>query len=301
MGNQSNLVIYAIIALIIGAGIGYFAAGPVSYNQRINQLQQDLEECQQQEPPTLSGTLTMGGSTTVAPIAQECIRLFIEANSQVTGSYAPTGSGSGVRSAGAGEIDIGGASRNIKASEFLRYPSLVAFAIAKDSVAVVINPDNPLAGDLDITLEQVSEIFSGEIQNWNELGGPDEEINVYTREEGSGTRETFVDYGMFGKEFAPDASVQNSNGAMRASVAEDEWGIAYISLGYVDESVSPVQIDGVIPSVESVKAGDYPITRILWMFTNGMPSSIEEAFIEFVLSEEGQQVVQDQGFIALYL
>lgn len=301
MSDQTNLMVYAVIGILIGAAVGYFAAGPLTYSPKIKKLEQTINDLQQQEPPELSGNLQLGGSTTVAPIAQECIRLFMEENPQVSASYAPTGSGSGVKSAGAGEIDIGGASRNIKDSEFLKYPGLIAFAIAKDSVAVVINPNNELAGELDISLEEVSQIFAGEITNWSELGGADHEIEVYTREEGSGTRETFVKYAMFGEEFTGDASVQDSNGAMRSSVAGNEYGIAYISLGYVDDTVNAITIDGVEATVANVKSGDYPITRILWMFTNGMPSELEAAFLDYVLSEEGQQVVQDQGFIPLFL
>lgn len=297
MSNQNQLITYVAVALIIGAAVGYLAAGPITYNQKIQDLQNQLAEGGEVE---LTGSLSIAGSTTVLPIAQECANLFMEQHLQVDVSVAGGGSGAGVKSAGSGEVDIGEASRNIKASEHLSYPDLVAFSVAKDSVAVIVNPENPLSGSLDLTLGQVSEIFSGETTNWSELGGPDHEIEVYTREEGSGTREVFVDYAMGGEEFAANAGVKPSNGEMRAAVASNQYAVAYVSFGYIDEAVSASMINGVEAVVENVNNGQYPITRILWMFTKGMPDELEAAFIEYVQSPEGQVVVEDLGYIPIY-
>ncbi len=297
MSKQNQLISYAVVALIIGAAVGYLAAGPITYNQKIRDLQNQLAEGGEVE---LTGSLSIAGSTTVLPIAQECANLFMEQHLQVDVSVAGGGSGAGVKSAGSGEVDIGEASRNIKASELLSYTDLVAFSVAKDSVAVIVNPENPLSGSLDLTLEQVSEIFSGETTNWSELGGPDHEIEVYTREEGSGTREVFVDYAMDGKEFAANAGVKPSNGEMRAAVASNTYAVAYVSFGYIDDTVSAAKINGVEALVENVNNGQYPITRILWMFTKGMPDALEAAFIEYVQSPEGQAIVEDLGYIPIY-
>ncbi len=297
MSNQNQLITYAVVALVIGATVGYLAAGPITYNKQIQDLQNQLAAGGEAK---LRGSLSIAGSTTILPIAQECANLFMEQHLMVDISVAGGGSGAGVKSAGSGEVDIGEASRNIKASELLSYPDLVAFSVAKDSVAVVINSDNPLAGDLDLTFEQVSEIFSGEITNWSELGGPDHEIEVYTREEGSGTRAVFVDYAMGGKELAANAGVKPSNGEMRAAVASNQYGIAYVSFGYIDDTVSAASINGVEAVVENVNNGQYPITRILWMFTKGMPDELEAAFIEYVQGPEGQAVVEDLGYISIY-
>ncbi|MBN2335603.1 phosphate ABC transporter substrate-binding protein, partial [Candidatus Bathyarchaeota archaeon] len=279
-------------------GVGYFAAGPLTYNRQIADLKTQLEHGG--GAIELSGSISVAGSTTVLPISQECANLFMAEHNKVQISVAGGGSGHGVKAAGSGEVNIGEASRNIKESELLSYPDLVAFSVAKDSVAVVINPDNPLAGSLDLTLDEVSEIFSGETTNWSELGGPDHEIEVYTREEGSGTREVFSDYAMMGKEFVASAGVKPSNGEMRAAVAGNEYGIAYVSFGYIDGSLSAAMIEGVEASVENVNNGEYPITRILWMFTKGMPSTLEAAFIEFIQGPEGQAVVEDMGYIPIY-
>ncbi len=296
--NQNQLLTYAVIALILGAAVGYFAAGPITYNSQIADLKKQIEAGG--GSIELSGSISVAGSTTVLPISQECANLFMAANPKVDVSVAGGGSGAGIKSAGSGEVDIGEASRNIKESEFLKYPDLTAFSVAKDSVAIVINPQNPLAGSLDLTIEQVSQIFSGEITNWSELGGPDHEIEVYTREEGSGTREVFVEYVMGGKEFAANVGVKPSNGEMRAAVAGNVYGLAYVSFGYLDSSLSAARVNGIEAKVANVNSGQYPITRILWMFTKGVPNDLELAFIKFIQSPEGQAVVEDMGFIPIY-
>lgn len=287
-----------IIALIFGAVIGYVAAGPLTYNRIIDDLRSRLNSGN--GAVVLSGDLSIAGSSTVLPITQECANLFMERNTLVTVSVAGGGSGHGIKAAGSGEVDIGESSRNIKESELLSYPDLVAFSVGKDSVAVVVNPQNPLAGALDLNLGQAAAIFSGEITNWRELGGEDHEIEVYTREAGSGTREVFESRVLQGEAFTGAAGVKPSNGEMRAAVSANRYGVAYISLGYIDDSVAAVVIEGVEPSVENVNNGRYPITRILWMFTKGMPSRLEAAFIEFVQGPEGQRVVEETGYIPIY-
>ncbi len=300
--STKNLATYTIVALIIGLVIGYGLAGFLTYNAQLDALNSIINDYETKGyTEQLSGTLVISGSTTVEPIASECARLFMQQYTNVEITVSGTGSGSGVRSAGAGDIDIGMASRNIKDSEWLLYPDLVAFTVGKDSIAVVINPNNPLAGTLDFTLEQVAQIFAGEITNWNELGGDNHQIEVYTREEGSGTRAVFIEYVLdpYEKEITGDASVKPSNGEMRAATAGNKYGIAYISLGYVDNTVSTAKIGGVEATVANVKAGKYPITRILWMFTKGLPTNLERAFISFVLSESGQTVVEEEGYITI--
>jgi phosphate transport system substrate-binding protein len=248
-------------------------------------------------PTGISGKLTVAGSTTVLPINQECARLLMEANSAALRiSVSGGGSGHGVKSVGAGEIDIGAASRDVKAAEMALYPDLKPVAIGRDSVAIILHPGNSVR---DMTMEQASKIFCGEITNWKDVGGDDAGIRVITREEGSGTREVFEKYVMkpFEREIAGAASVKSSNGEVRATVSSDAKSIGYLSLSYVDSSVKAVEIDGVAATVANVRSGDYPISRSLYLITKGEPSELEQAFIDFVLSSEGQQVVEDMGYI----
>jgi phosphate transport system substrate-binding protein len=246
----------------------------------------------------LSGELTIAGSTTVLPVNEECKRLLMDRNPALRISVSGGGSGRGVKSVGAGEIDIGAASRDVKTKEKETYPDLRLVGIGKDSVAIVVHPSN---GVSELRMEQASKIFAGEIKNWKELGGADEAIRVITREEGSGTREVFEKYVMkpSEKEIAGEASVKPSNGEVRATVSGDEKSIGYISLGYLDPSVKALKIDGVEATVENVLSDKYPIVRTLYLITKGEPSELEKAFIDFVLSEEGQKVVEDMGYISI--
>ncbi len=253
----------------------------------------------QGSPAELSGKLAIAGSTTVLPINQECARLLMEENHELRISVSGGGSGHGVKSVGAGEIDIGAASRDVKSKEMETYPDLRPVGIGKDSVAIVVHPSN---GVSELTMAQASKIFSGEIKNWKELGGADEAVRVITREGGSGTRDCFEKFVMkpYEQEIAGKASVKDSNGGVIMTVTTDDKAIGYISLGYVDPTaVKAVKIDGVEATVENVLSGDYPISRSLYLITKGEPEPLEKAFIDFVLSEEGQKVVEERGYIKL--
>ena len=244
----------------------------------------------------LSGELTIAGSTTVLPINQECARLLMEENPDLRISVSGGGSGHGVKAVGEGAIDIGAASRDVKAKELETYPDLKPVVIGRDSVAIIVHPNNAVS---DLTMEEASKIFAGEITNWQDVGGSDEPIRVITREGGSGTRDCFedavmkpYDYTIYGK-----ALVKPSNGEIRATISRDEAGIGFLSLGFVDTSLKAVKIDGVAATVDNVLSGVYPISRSLYLTTKGEPKALPKAFLEFVLSEDGQVVVEDMGYI----
>ena len=310
--KQTQSYTIAVAAAVIGLILGYLVAGALRGPQGDAELQAQLKQARdtisnleaQLESignGPLQGDLFISGSSTVFPVAdlaaEDFQNLYPDVNVQVEGP----GSGAGVAKASDGTADIGMASRNVKTSELLNTPTLITFGVAKDSVSVVINPENPLAGRLDLSIEQVHDIFAGEITNWSTLGGDDHKINVYTREEGSGTRGTFMDFTDISEgEFVADASVQQGNAAMRAAVVGDPNGIAYISLGYVDVTMAPARIEGIEGTIENVLSGDYPFQRILWMFTNGKPSALEQAYLDFVMSPQGQVIVEEEGFIPIY-
>ncbi|RLG25298.1 phosphate ABC transporter substrate-binding protein [Methanosarcinales archaeon] len=243
-------------------------------------------------------TLTVAGSTTVLPVNQECARLMMDTNPGLKISVSGGGSGHGIKAVGSGEINIGAASRDIKSKEMEAYPDLKAVGIGKDSVAIVVNPTNPIDG---LTMDEASKIFAGEIKNWKEVGGEDSKIRVITREDGSGTREVFEKYVLkpSEREISGEASVKPSNGEVRATVHTDGTSIGYLSLGYVDPSIKALKIDGVEATVENVLAGSYPIVRTLYLVTKGEPDKLESEFIDFVLSDRGQSVVEDMGYISV--
>jgi len=242
----------------------------------------------------LSGQIQLAGSTTVQPLAEVLAEAFMADNPDVTIEVQGGGSSVGVTSAGEGMVDIGNTSRNVKGSEFETFPELQVFTIAYDGIAIVTHPDLELPS---LSIDQVKAIFAGEITNYAEVGGPVAEIIVVSREEGSGTRAAFEELVMeSGDEEAvitEDALLQQSNGQVRTTVSTTPDSIGYLSFGFLDESIKTVAIDGVEPSVANVKNNLYPIFRPLNMLTNGEPNDIAKAFLDFILSDMGQEIVAE--------
>ena len=246
------------------------------------------------ESAGLSGQLQLAGSTTVQPLAEVLAEAFMAQNPDVTVEVQGGGSSVGVTSAGEGTVNIGTASRNVKESEFTEFPELVVYTIAYDGIAIVTNPDLDLP---TLSIDQVKAIFAGEITNYVDVGGPDAEIIVVSREEGSGTRAAFeelvMEFGDESAEISEDALLQQSNGQVRTTIATTPDTIGYVSFGFLDESVKTVAIDGVEPSVVNVKSGDYSILRPLNMLTNGEQGELVQAFLDFILSSDGQAIVAE--------
>lgn len=245
----------------------------------------------------LTGKITMAGSTTVQPLAEKFSEAFSAINPGVTVDVQGGGSSVGVKAAAEKTADIGMASREVKAEETQATPELNVVVVARDGIAVVVNSDVTVE---DLSLEQVRDIFSGKITNWSEVGGPDQPMIVVSREEGSGTRAAFEEMVM-GKDalIADTAILQPSNGAIRTTVSTTPHSIGYISMGYIDDTVKTVKINGVEPSEENAANGTFPIVRPLNLITFGEPTGVVKAFMDFVLSPEGQALVVEEGYIAV--
>jgi phosphate transport system substrate-binding protein len=217
------------------------------------------------------------------------------ANPDVSIDVQGGGSSVGVKSAGEGTANIGMASREIKESEMTEFPSLKVYTIARDGIAVAVNADVPVEG---LTLEQVRGIFSGQITNWSEAGGPDETIIVVSREEGSGTRGAFEEMVM-GEDalITENAILQPSNGAVRTTVSTTPFSIGYLSFGYLDDTTKALMIENVAPTEENAANGSYPVVRPLNMMTNGEATGTVKALLDYILGAEGQAIVADEGYI----
>ncbi|MBQ3569150.1 MAG: phosphate ABC transporter substrate-binding protein [Methanocorpusculum sp.] len=238
-------------------------------------------------------TISIAGSTTVLPVAQAAAEEYMNQNSNADIQVSGGGSGVGATSVIGGTSDIGMLSRDLKASE-KEGNTLKEFVVGKDGIALVGHPSNTVS---DLSLEQVKAIYQGEITNWNEVGGADLKIVLIGRDSSSGTREFFTEFVLDKEDAAKDMQELNSNGAVAQAVSITPGAIGYVSLEYVDDSLKAFSIGGVAPTVDNVISGVYEINRPLLMVTNGEPEGLAADYLAFILSEEGQQILKDSGFI----
>lgn len=237
-----------------------------------------------------SMTLTVAGSTSVQPFAEKWAELYMHKHPGTQINVQGGGSTAGIRAAQTGTAQLGASSRELKPDE----SALRAVVVARDGIAVVVHPRNPLNG---LNLEQLRRIFSGAIQNWKEIGGIDREITPITREEGSGTRTAFEELVMKKEPMSSDALVQDSTGAVRELVRSDESAIGYISLGQLNGQVKPVELDGVEPTEAAAVAGRYPLVRPFLFVLKDEPSGLTREFLAFVQSAEGQMLARREGLV----
>ena len=237
-------------------------------------------------------SITLAGSTSVQPFAELLAEAYMAQHPEASVNVQGGGSSAGIEAALSGAADIGMSSRHLEPGEEAR---LLPVLIAQDALAVVVHPANPVA---DLTAEQVRDIFTGHLTDWRQVGGRPGPIHVIAREEGSGTRSSFEEMLMEGRDVTPRAIVQDSNGAVRETVAQDPGAIGYISLGLVNERVKPVSIDGRTPSVENVLAGRYRLVRpfLFVVSREREPQAAAKQFLEFVLGP-GQTILRQEGLI----
>jgi phosphate transport system substrate-binding protein len=240
-----------------------------------------------------AGTIKISGGTAHIPVMKAAAKQIMQRFSDVRITIAGGGSGVGIKQVGEGLVDIGNSGRKPTDDEIAKY-DLKMFKWAIDGVGLVVNPKNSVAS---LTTAQAKAVFAGTIDNWKALGGADKAINLYTRDTASGTRSVFWKKALGKGEISAKANVVVSNGAMKAAVANDPYAIGYVSVGHMDESVQPVALDGVTPTLETVKSGEYKIARGLYSNTKGEPTGLTKTFIDFLFSETGQGLAAAKGFI----
>ena len=250
-------------------------------------------------PAGAQKNIVLDGSTTVGPIAKAFADYYKE-KSGVGATISESGSGNGVKSLINGACDIANMSRFMKDSEFKTCVEKgilpVAHVVAFDGLAVVVNPTNKVSA---LTDAQIADIYTGKITNWKQLGGDDAEIVVISRDTNSGTYETFNELILRKKAVVKGAEYVGSNGQAKTRVASTKNAIAYVGLGFVDDTVKTLSVDGILPSAKTIVSGKYPIARPLFMFTNGYPKmgSAVYDFVTLHLTEEGREIVKDLGYI----
>jgi phosphate transport system substrate-binding protein len=240
----------------------------------------------------ITGTITESGSTTVQPLAEKLAGNFTANNPEVKIVIQGGGTAVGIKAANDGTVDIGAASRELTASD----PTLVKHLLARDGIAIIVPPSNPIT---NLTKDQVIAIFSGNITNWSQVGGPNKGIDVVAREEGSGTRTAFQDLVMGTALIRADAILQSSNGALKIAVSGDPQAVGFLSLGYLDSSVKALEMNGVPATEENAKNGTYPVVRPLYFLTKQQPTGIVKDFIDFCTGPDGQKVVAEEGYITI--
>ena len=243
---------------------------------------------------TLSGKLSLSGSTSMEKVCEALAETFMEEYPDVTVTVEYTGSGAGIESVTNKMVDIGNSSRALKDTE--KEKGVVENIIAIDGIAVITNNSNEVE---NLTKEDLIKIYTGEIKNWKELGGKDENIVVLGREAGSGTRGAFeellgiVDSCVYAGEL-------DSTGGVKAKVASTEGTIGYVSLDVVDDTVKALKLDGVEATEANIKAGSYLLSRPFVMATNGEISAqneIVQTWFDYIKSAKGQEVIKSVGLI----
>lgn len=246
------------------------------------------------EAAKLSGTVTLAGSTSMQKLCEAMIESFEEAYPDITVTAEYTGSGAGLEALAGGKTDIGNASRSLKDGE--KQSGAVENIVAIDGIAVITHKDSVVS---DLTAQQLTDIYTGKITNWKDLGGADEAIVVLGREAGSGTRGAFEELLKIEDQCAY-AQELDSTGGVLAKVAATPGSIGYVSLDVVDDTVKALSLDGVAPTEENIVAGSYKLSRPFVMATLGTieeQNDLVKTWFHYVQSDDGQAVIKAMGLI----
>ena len=241
----------------------------------------------------LSGTVSTDGSTSMEKVIGALMEIFMGENDGVEITYNPTGSSAGITAVAEGRCDIGLSSRNLKTGEIEQ--GLVGTVLAYDGIALIVNPENPVS---DLSVETIAKIFAGEIANWSEVGGNDAKIVLIGRDASSGTRSGFEE--IVGVEDACQYRQElTSNGDVLTTVANNPAAIGYASVATVKDTVKALRVDGVAPSNETVRDGNYVIQRPFILVTKGDAelSETAKAFFEYITSEAAHEVITAAGVV----
>ncbi|MDK2563601.1 phosphate ABC transporter substrate-binding protein [Romboutsia sedimentorum] len=240
--------------------------------------------------------VTVSGSTSVGPAMESIAEKFQEKNKDIAVEIQQVGSSAGIKNAIEGTSQIGMTSRDLKDEE--KNAGLKETQIALDGIAIITHKNNEVK---DLTIDQIKGIYTGKITNWKQVGGKDTPIVVLSREDGSGTRDGFQDkLGFKSEELIKEAQISDGSGNIKSTVAGNKNAIGYISFGYVDDSVNKLKVGGVALTPENVKANKYTMARP-FILVNKEDAMTEQStkLIDFILSDEGQKIMEEQGFISV--
>jgi phosphate transport system substrate-binding protein len=257
---------------------------------------------------SVSGECQIKGSDTLLMLSQRWAEEFMAENPDAITQVTGGGSGVGIAALIDGTTDIANASRPIKDKEIEDAQSKgiepLEFAVAMDGISVIINPENTAT---ELTMAQIKGIYTGKITNWKEVGGPDLDVVTYGRQSSSGTYVYFKEHVLEDEDYHTGNQELSGNSMLCDSVAKDAAGIAYVGVGYASKRDDIVIVgvkeddaaEAIVPSIETVGGGKYPISRFLYNYTNGKPEGVAKAYLAYALSDEGQTTVEEVEYIAL--
>ena len=283
-----------VAAGVMGCGSSDTNADANNSNDNTTQTESQATDNNTADNTDLSGSVTLAGSTSMEKLANAMNEAFMEKYPNVSATAEFTGSSAGIESLADGSVDIGDASRALSDDE--KGQGIVENIVAIDGIAVITDTDNTIT---DIKSEDLAKVYTGEITNWKDLGGKDEQIVVIGREAGSGTRDAFEEL-MDVKDSCKYAQELDSTGAVLAKVATTPGAVGYVSLDVLDDTVNGLKINSVEPTEENILAGTYVLQRPFVMATKGEISEQSEqvqAYFDFINSEDGQNVIKSVGLI----
>lgn len=296
--KKSMLLVLTLVLSLTLAACGQNTAAPNntsgSNGGSTNEAAPNNAGGEEQKTSDLSGSLLAVGSSALQPLVDEASKKFMDANPNVSIQVQGGGSGTGLTQVSGGQADIGNS--DVFAEEKLDEAAaaeLVDHQVAVVAMAAVINPDITVD---DLTKDQLVQIFTGKVTNWNEVGGPDQAIQIINRPSSSGTRATFEKYALGTKtDDLPGSIQEDSSGTVKKLVGETPGAIGYLALSYLDDSVKVVKYEGVEANEENVTNGSYPVWAYQHMYTKGEPNEVAKAFLDFMISPE----VQDNDVVEL--
>jgi len=248
-------------------------------------------------------TVAVSGSTTVLPLAEGGAEAFNSAQSDYKAIVTGGGTGVGIKNVAEGTSQMAMASREVTDDEISQFgDEFHENLIGYDGIVIAVSKQIYDSGVTSLSKDQIKKVYSGEITNWADLGGPDEDILVVAREQGSGTRDTFNEDIMGDKKAETEGvnTVAGSNAEVKTAITGSDKAIGYIGFSYSEDgSVGVITLEGVKPSIETIKDGSYELARKLYFYTFADATAGAQAFIDFMVGSEGQKVAEEYGFVTL--
>lgn len=289
------VLLILIVGILVACGSGGSAQNDNSKAEE-NDRSGDNAQNEASNTEGISGSIVVSGSSAMQPLVAAAAETFMEEHPDADVTVNAGGSGTGLSEVSEGTVDIGNSDVFAEEKDGIPAEELVDHKIAVVGMTAAVNPE---VGIDDLSKEDLIKIFTGQITNWSDVGGADQEITLVNRPDSSGTRATFVEYGLDGESPAEGVTEDSSN-TVRKIIGETPGAIGYLAFSYfTDDSVVPLSIDGVAPTDENVQTGKFPIWAYEHSYTLGEPTGLAKSFLDYLMNDEIQEgLIPEQGYIA---